>query len=162
MVITTTKPELKETADLSGGAYEVPYTATYTMSDSLLSMLQHALYGVPMTFVVELDNRLTAKTDADGKFLYTFDGDGILEVDESRITVSDNKIMVVCNPVTDWTNAVKDKTSVVMTLKGIGVLAARDFDAGKYLNTTGHIEGKIPVGGTLLPIMIPANVCRPR
>ena len=162
VVITTTKPELKETADLSGGAYEVPYTATYTMSDSLLSMLQHALYGVPMTFVVELDNRLTAKTDADGKFLYTFDGDGILEVDESRITVSDNKIMVVCNPVTDWTNAVKDKTSVVMTLKGIGVLAARDFDAGKYLNTTGHIEGKIPVGGTLLPIMIPANVCRPR
>lgn len=160
VVITTTKPELKETADLSGGAYEVPYTATYTMSDSLLSMLQHALYGVPMTFVVELDNRLTAKTDADGKFLYTFDGDGILEVDESRITVSDNKIMVVCNPVTDWTNAVKDKTSVVMTLKGIGVLAARDFDAGKYLNTTGHIEGKIPVGGTLLPIMIPANVCQ--
>ena len=36
VVITTTKPELKETADLSGGAYEVPYTATYTMSDSTL------------------------------------------------------------------------------------------------------------------------------
>ena len=57
VVITTTKPELKETADLSG-AYEVPYTATYTMSDSLLSMLQHAPHGVPMTFVVELDSRL--------------------------------------------------------------------------------------------------------
>ena len=102
VVITTTKPELKETADLSGGAYEVPYTATYTMSDSLLSMLQHALYGVPMTFVVELDSRLTAKKDAAAdKFLYTFDGDGVLNVDESQITVSadGHTIRVVCTPV---------------------------------------------------------------
>lgn len=160
VVITTTKPELKETVDLSGGAYEVPYTATYTMSNKLLKMLEAAPSGVPMTFVVELDNRLTAKTDADGKFLYTFDGDGILEVDESSITVNGNKITVPCNPVTDWKNAVEGKTSVVMTLKGTGVLAATGFDAGKYLNTTGHIEGKIPVGGTPLPIVIPANVCQ--
>ena len=160
VVITTTKPELKETVDLSGGAYEVPYTATYTMSNKLLKMPEAAPSGVPMTFVVELDNRLTAKTDADGKFLYTFDGDGILEVDESSITVNGNKITVPCNPVTDWKNAVEGKTSVVMTLKGTGVLAATGFDAGKYLNTTGHIEGKIPVGGTPLPIVIPANVCQ--
>ncbi|WP_417054593.1 InlB B-repeat-containing protein, partial [Dysosmobacter sp.] len=139
--------------------YEVPYTATYTMSDNLLSMLQHAPHGVPMTFVVELDSRLTAKKGADGKFLYDFDGAGILEVDESSITVSPDghTITVVCNPVTtDWANAVKDKTSVIMTLKGTGVLAATGFDAGKYLNTTGHIEGAI---GSL-PVMIPANVCR--
>lgn len=154
--ITTTKPELEETADLSGGVYEVPYTVTYTMSDSLLNMLQHAPHGVPMTFVVELDSRLTAKKGADGKFLYDFDGAGILEVDENRITVNGNKITVLCNPVTDWTNAVKNKTSVIMTLKGTGVLAATGFDAGKYLNTTGHIEGAI---GSL-PVMIPANVCR--
>ena len=163
VVITTTKPELMETADLSGGAYEVPYTATYTMSDNLLSMLQHAphgVHGVPMTFVVELDSRLTAKKGADGKFLYDFDGAGILEVDENSITVNGNKITVLCNPVTDWTNAVKNKTSVVMTLKGTGVLAATGFDAGKYLNTTGHIEGAISVSGTPLPIMIPANVCQ--
>ena len=159
VVITTTKPELKETVDLSGGAYEVPYTATYTMSDKLLRMLKAAPSGVPMTFVVELDSRLTAKKDAaTDKFLYDFDGAGILEVDESKITVSSDghTITVVCNPVADWKTAVKDKASVVMTLKGIGVLAARDFDAGKYLNTTGHIEGAI---GSL-PVMIPANVCR--
>lgn len=157
--ITTTKPELEETADLSGGVYEVPYTATYTMSGNLLSMLQHAPHGVPMTFVVELDSRLTAKKGADGKFLYDFDGAGILEVDESSITVSPDghTITVICNPVTtDWANAVKDKTSVVMTLKGTGVLAATGFDAGKYLNTTGHIKGAI---GSL-PVMIPANVCQ--
>ena len=162
VVITTTKPELKETADLSGGAYEVPYTATYTMSDSLLSMLQHALYGVPMTFVVELDSRLTAKKGADGKFLYDFDGAGILEVDESKITVSSDghTITVVCKPTADWKKALEGKTSVVMKLDGTGVLAATGFDAGKYLNTTGHIEGAISVSGTPLPIMIPANVCQ--
>ena len=159
VVITTTKPELKETADLSGGAYEVPYTVTYTMSDSLLSMLQTASADIPaMSFVVELDSRLTAKTDVAGKFLYDFDGAGILEVDESSITVSPDghTITVVCKPVTNWAAAVKDKTSVIMTLSGTGVLEAADFTADEYLNTTGHIEGTI---GSL-PVMIPANVCR--
>lgn len=162
VVITTTKPELKETADLSGGAYEVPYTATYTMSDNLLSMLQNAPQGVPMTFVVELDSRLTAKKGADGKFLYDFDGDGVLNVDESQITVSadGHTIRVVCTPVDNWQKALEGKTSVVMKLDGTGVLAATGFDAGKYLNTTGHIEGAISVSGTPLPIMIPANVCQ--
>ena len=162
VVITTTKPELKETVDLSGGAYEVPYTATYTMSNKLLKMLEAAPSGVPMTFVVELDNRLTAKTDADGKFLYTFDGDGILEVDESSITVSPggHTITVVCKPTADWKKALEGKTSVVMKLDGTGVLAATDFAVGEYLSTKGHIEGKIPVGGTLLPVKISAKVCR--
>ena len=158
VVITTTKPELKETVDLSGGAYEVPYTATYTMSNKLLKMLEAAPSGVPMTFVVELDNRLTAKTDADGKFLYDFDGDGVLNVDKSQIKVSadGHTITVVCTPVDNWRKALEGKTSVVMKLDGTGVLAATDFAAGKYLNTTGHIEGTI---GSL-PVMILANVCR--
>lgn len=140
--------------------YEVPYTATYTMSGNLLSMLKNASSGVPMTFVVELDNRLTAKTDAGGKFLYTFDGDGVLNVDKSQITVSadGHTITVVCTPVDNWQKALEGKTSVVMKLDGTGVLAATGFDAGKYLNTTGHIEGAI---GSL-PVMIPANVCRTR
>ncbi len=143
--------------------YEVPYTATYTMSDKLLRMLKAAPSGVPMTFVVELDSRLTAKKDAaTGKFLYDFDGAGILEVDESKIAVSSDghTITVVCKPTADWKKALEGKTSVVMKLDGTGVLAARDFDAGKYLYTTGHIEGKIPVGGTLLPVKISAIICQ--
>mgnify|MGYP001169852292 CR=1 FL=1 len=159
-VVISGPTEIAKTSDAA--TYEVPYTVTYTMSDSLLSMLNTAPIGVPMTFVVELDNRLTAKTDADGKFLYDFDGAGILEVDESKITVSPDghTITVVCKPVTNWATAVKDKTSVVMTLSGTGVLEAADFTAGEYLNTTGHIEGAISVSGTPLPIMIPANVCQ--
>lgn len=161
--ITTTKPELEETADLSGGVYEIPYTVTYTMSDSLLSMLKTASADIPaMSFVVELDSRLTAKRNADGKFLYDFDGAGILEVDENSITVNGNKITVLCNPVTDWTNAVKDKTSVVMTLKGTGVLAAANFDAGESLNTSAHISGTVSDGSTVTSVMIPSKVCRTR
>ena len=162
VVITTTKPELNEDKDLTGSVYEVPYTATYTMSDNLLNLLKLAPRGVPMTFVVELDSRLTAKTDADGRFLYTFDGDGVLNVDESQITVSadGHTITVVCTPVDDWVNALKDKTSVVMTLNGTGLLAADDFKAGDYLNTTGHIEGTVPAGAGVMTVMIPANVCR--
>ena len=146
-------------AEADGAAtYEIPYTATYTMSNNLLNMLKRAPSGVPMTFVVELDNRLTAKKDDAGNFLYTFDGAGILEVDENSITVSldEHTIEVTCNPVANWAAAVKDKTSVVMTLSGTGVLEAAKFTAGEYLNTTGHIEGTI---GSL-PVMIPANVCQ--
>ena len=146
----------------SAVTYEIPYTATYTMSDNLLRMLKKAKSGVPMTFVVELDNRLTAKKGADGKFFYDFDGDGVLNVDKSQIKVSadGHTITVVCTPVDNWRKALEGKTSVVMKLDGTSVLAARDFDAGKYLNTTGHIEGTIPVGGTPLPVKISANVCR--
>ena len=160
-VVISGPTEIAKTSDAA--TYEVPYTATYTMSDNLLKMLKMAPHGVPMTFVVELDSRLTAKKDAAaGKFLCTFDGDGVLNVDESQITVSadGHTIRVVCTPVDNWQKALEGKTSVVMKLDGTGVLAATGFDAGKYLNTTGHIEGAISVSGTPLPIMIPANVCQ--
>ena len=149
--------------DLATATYEIPYTATYTMSDNLLSMLKNASSGVPMTFVVELDSRLTAKKDDNGNFLYNFNGAGILEVDESSITVSPDghTITVVCKPVADWTTAIGGKTSVKMTLTGTGVLAAENFAAGEYLNTTGHIEGTIPSSGKeKVSVTIPANVCR--
>lgn len=160
-VVISGPTEIAKTSDTA--TYEVPYTATYTMSGNLLNMLKTASAGIPaMSFVVELDSRLTAKRNADGKFLYDFDGAGILEVDENSITVNGNKITVLCNPVTDWTNAVKDKTSVVMTLKGTGVLAATDFDAGKYLNTSAHISGTVSDGSTVTSVMIPSKVCRTR
>ena len=145
--------------DSAAATYEVPYTATYTMSDTLLNMLKRAPRGVPMTFVVELDSRLTAKKDDNGNFRYNFNGDGILEVDKSNITVSPDghTITVVCKPVADWTTAIGGKTSVKMTLTGTGVLAAENFAAGEYLNTTGHIVGMIDQSTSVL---IPANLCR--
>lgn len=143
--------------DLTAETYEVPYTATYTMSDNLLSMLKNAQSGVPMTFVVELDSRLTAKKGLDGNYDFLFDGAGILEVNTITESPDEHTITVLCKPVADWKNAIKDKTSVVMTLTGTGVLDTDDFEPGDYLNTTGHIVGMIDQSTSVL---IPANLCR--
>lgn len=157
--ITTTKPELEETADLSGGVYEIPYTVTYTMSDSLLSMLQMTADIKPMSFVVELDSLLTAKTDAVGKFLYTFDGAGILG---GTASVSGHTVTVTCAPLPGWKAAIAGKSSVKMALQCTGVLAAADFSGGSSLNTAAHISGTVSDCGTITPVMIPSKVCRTR
>ena len=158
VVITTTKPELEETADLSGGVYEVPYTVTYTMSDSLLSMLKTASADIPaMSFVVELDSRLTAKTDDSGNCLYTFDGDGILG---GTASVSGHTVTVTCTPLPGWKAAIAGNSSVKMALQCTGVLAAADFSGGSSLNTAAHISGTVSDGSTATPVMIPSNVCQ--
>lgn len=158
VVITTTKPELNETADLSGGAYEVPYTVTYTMSDSLLNMLKTALADIPaMSFVVELDSRLTAKTDDSGNCLYTFDGDGILG---GTASVSGHTVTITCTPLPGWKAAIAGKSSVKMALQCTGVLAAADFSGGSSLNTAAHISGTVSDSSTTTPVTIPSNVCR--
>ena len=158
VVITTTKPELEETADLSGGAYEVPYTVTYTMSGSLLNMLKTASANIPaMSFVVELDSRLTAKTDDSGNCLYTFDGDGILG---GTASVSGHTVTVTCTPLPGWEAAIAGKSSVKMALQCTGVLAAADFSGGSSLNTAAHICGTVSDSSTATPVMIPSNVCR--
>lgn len=157
VVITTTKPELKETADLSG-AYEVPYIVTYTMSDSLLNMLKTALADIPaMSFVVELDSRLTAKTDDSGNCLYTFDGDGILG---GTASVSGHTVTITCTPLPGWKAAIAGKSSVKMALQCTGVLAAADFSGGSSLNTAAHISGTVSDGSIATPVTIPSNVCR--
>ena len=153
VVITTTKPELKETADLSG-AYEVPYTVTYTMSDSLLNMLKTALADIPaMSFVVELDSRLTAKTDDSGNCLYTFDGDGILG---GTASVSGHTVTITCTPLPGWKAAIAGKSSVKMALQCTGVLAAADFSGGSSLNTAAHISGTVSDSSTTTPVTIPS------
>ena len=159
VVITTTKPELEETTDLSGGAYEVPYTVTYTMSDSLLSMLKASANITAMSFVVELDSRLTAKADDSGNCLYTFDGDGILG---GTASVSGHTVTVTCTPLPGWKAAIAGKSSVKMALQCTGVLAAADFSGGSSLNTAAHISGTVSDGSTATPVMIPSTVCRTR
>ena len=157
-VVISGPTEIAKTSDAA--TYEVPYTVTYTMSDSLLSMLQTASAGIPaMSFVVELDSRLTAKTDAVGKFLYTFDGAGILG---GTASVSGHTVTVTCAPLPGWKAAIAGKSSVKMALQCTGVLAAADFSGGSSLNTAAHISGTVSDGGTITPVMIPSKVCRTR
>lgn len=105
--------EIAKTSDAA--PYEVPYTVTYTMSDSLRGMLNMASADIPaMSFVVELDSRLAAKTGDSGNCLYTFDGDGILD---GTASVSGHTVTVTCTPLPGWKAAVAGKSSVKMVLK---------------------------------------------
>ena len=155
-VVISGPTEIAKTSDAV--TYEVPYTATYTMSGNLLNMLKTASAGIPaMSFVVELDSRLTAKTDDSRNCLYTFDGDGILD---GTASVSGHTVTVTCTPLPGWRAAIAGKSSVRMALQCTGVLAAADFSGGSSLNTAAHISGTVFDGSTVTPVMIPSNVCR--
>ena len=159
-VVITGPAEIKE--DPSATTYEIPYRATYTMSQSFKNMLLqysagYNVTGIKPTFVVQLDSRLTAKKDATGKFIYTFNGAGVLEPIESEIAVSnDGQITVPCKLKNDWQKAIKD--NIVMTLDGTGVLQANDFTSGGVLSTTGNIQASLPIPQG--NVLIPANVCK--
>ena len=148
--------EIAKTSDAA--PYEVPYTVTYTMSDSLLNMLQTASAGIPaMSFVLELDSRLAAKTGDSGNCLYTFDGDGILD---GTASVSGHTVTVTCTPLPGWKAAIAGKSSVKMVLKCAGLLDAAAFAAGESLNTAAHISGKVSSGSTVTSVVIPSDICR--
>ena len=150
--------EIAKTSDAA--PYEVPYTVTYTMSDSLLNMLQTASAGIPaMSFVLELDSRLAAKTGDSGNCLYTFDGDGILD---GTASVSGHTVTVTCTPLPGWKAAIAGKSSVKMVLKCAGLLDAAAFAAGESLNTAAHISGKVSSGSTVTSVVIPSSICRTR
>lgn len=150
-----------EIAKISDAApYEVPYTVTYTMSDSLRGMLNMASADIPaMSFVVELDSRLAAKTGDSGNCLYTFDGDGILD---GTASVSGHTVTVTCTPLPGWKAAIAGKSSVKMVLKCAGLLDAAAFAAGESLNTAAHISGKVSSGSTVTSVVIPSSICRTR
>lgn len=150
--------EIAKTSDAA--PYEVPYTVTYTMSDSLRGMLNMASADIPaMSFVVELDSRLAAKTGDSGDCLYTFDGDGILD---GTASVSGHTVTVTCTPLPGWKAAIAGKSSVKMVLKCAGLLDAAAFAAGESLNTAAHISGKVSSGSTVTSVVIPSSICRTR
>lgn len=165
-VVITGPAEIKK--DLSATTYEIPYTATYTMSQGFKTMLT-TLNSNPdgatsaiinLCFVVELDNRLTAKEDAEEKFIYEFDGAGVLEPIDNEIVVSDDghTITVPCKLKNDWQKEIL-KEEIVMTLDGTGVLKAGDFNPGGVQGTTGNIQAKLPIQQGI-KVLIPANVCQ--
>ena len=156
-VVISGPTEIAKTSDAA--TYEVPYTVTYTMSDSLLSMLQMTADIKPMTFVVELDNRLSAKVDDSGNCLYTFNGGGILS---GTASVSGHTVTLTCDPLPGWKTAITGSASVAMTLQCTGVLDAAAFAAGESLNTSAHISGTVSDGSTVTSVMIPSKVCRTR
>ena len=136
-------------------SYDVPYTATYTMSESFKNMIEQGQAGITnnncsFTFVVQLDHRLTAKTGAQD---YTFTSP-IFVVD--RISNEGSTLTVTCKLKDDWKEHIGELTTNPMTLTGAGVLKAADFEDGGLLTTTGSIE----VEALSRSITIPANICQ--
>ena len=155
-VVISGPTEIAKTSDAA--PYEVPYTVTYTMSDSLRGMLNMASADIPaMSFVLELDSRLAAKTGDSGNCLYTFDGDGILD---GTASVSGHTVTVTCTPLPGWKAAIAGKSSVKMVLQCAGLLDAAAFAAGESLNTAAHISGKVSSGSTVTSVVIPSDICR--
>ena len=162
-VITTTRPVLRDVDKTAENKYEVPYTVTYTMSDSLLNMLRQTAAAAAgqeplgigrFEFVVELDARLAAQME-NGSYLFDFDGAGLLEADRSNIQVVDGKLIVPCELKSGWTTVVKEASSIQMTLKATAEMEEKDFRAGDTLYSTGKIEFMMnDIHG-----IIPANVC---
>ena len=164
VVITTTVPVLREEEAASN--YNIPYKAQYTMSQSLLTQLKTVAAAstgtgtdIEFNFVVKLDNRLTAKKDNAGKFIYDFDGSGVIAEKPEEISVSPDghTIEVPCKLTDDWKTNIQSLDTLVMDLYGTGVLDANDFGNGGVINTTGYIEAKLSILGNIL---IPANICK--
>ena len=153
-VVISGPTEIAKASDAA--TYEVPYTVTYTMSNSLLNMLKASANITAMSFVVELDSRLSAKVDDSGN---SFDGDGILG---GTASVSGHTVTVTCAPLSGWKTAITGSASVTMTLQCTGLLDAAAFAAGESLNTSAHISGTVSDSSTVTSVMIPSNVCRTR
>ncbi|MGN1334191.1 MAG: hypothetical protein ACI4U1_03660 [Anaerovoracaceae bacterium] len=161
VVITTSKSQIdKNTDKTADGNYEIPYTATYTMSKNLkenIELLKDRIddNNCEFTFTVELDKRLTAESGA-GDYKFT---SPIFDLDKVTVADDGSTVIAKCKLKADWKNHIDELLETPMVLTGTGVLGAEDFTVGDTINTTGHIEVSISAGN-LNSIYIPANVCQ--
>ena len=161
LLITTSKAQLDYDKDKTAdGTYEVPYTASYTMSDSLWSLFDAArtLDNPKLTFTLtlELDKRLRIKDVSDCKFTSP-----IFKAEAFTISGDGHAVTVTCKLKADWRNHLEKLAETPMVFTGTGVLDGADFAAGELLSTSGNVQMTIPRGGSeMYPIYIPGNVCQ--
>ncbi|MDD5926606.1 MAG: hypothetical protein PUD12_00220 [Firmicutes bacterium] len=161
VVITTDKSKIDKNNDKTAdGNYEIPYTATYNMSENLKNIIDRSQNSIndekcKFTFTVELDKRLTAKSGA-GDYKFT---SPIFDLDKVTVAEDGSTVTAECKLKKDWADHIGELLKTPMVLTGTGVLGAEDFTVGDTINTTGHIEVTISVGN-LNSIYIPGNVCQ--
>ena len=160
LLITTSKAQLDYDKDKTAdGTYEVPYTASYTMSDSLRNLFKEAgtLDNPNLTFTLtlELDKRLRGKEASDYKFTSP-----IFKAEAFTISGDGHAVTVTCKLKADWRNHLEKLAETPMVFTGTGVLDGADFAAGELLSTSGNVQMTIPHGGEMNPIYIPGNVCQ--
>ena len=160
LLITTSKAQLDYNKDKTAeGTYEVPYTASYTMSDSLRNLFKKAGTlddpNLTFTLTLELDKRLTGKEASDCKFTSP-----IFKAEAFRISEDGHAVTVTCKLKADWRNHLEKLATTPMVFTGTGVLNGADFAAGELLSTSGNVQMTIPHDGSeKYPIYIPGNVC---
>lgn len=161
LLITTSKAQLDYNKDKTAeGTYEVPYTASYTMSDSLRNLFKKAGTlddpNLTFTLTLELDKRLTGKEASDCKFTSP-----IFKAEAFRISEDGHAVTVTCKLKADWRNHLEKLATTPMVFTGTGVLNGADFAAGELLSTSGNVQMTIPHDGSeKYPIYIPGNVCQ--
>ena len=161
LLITTSKAQLDYDKDKTAdGTYEVPYTASYTMSDSLRSLFEKAETlddpNLTFTLTLELDKRLRIKDVSDCKFTSP-----IFKAEAFTISGDGHAVTVTCKLKADWSNHLEKLATTPMVFTGTGVLDGADFAAGEFLSTSGNVQMTIPRGGSeMYPIYIPGNVCQ--
>lgn len=124
----------------SAKVYEVPYTATYTMSENLANILNQGATLSDFVFTVELDNRMFAKAGVE----CTATG---LTMGEVK---AENGIVKVPCTLTGSVEAAS------LTVSGIGILSAENFKSGESLFSEANVVAE--VSGIEYDINIPSNV----
>lgn len=161
LLITTSKAQLDYNKDKTAdGTYEVPYTASYTMSDSLRNLFKEARVpddpNLTFNLTLELDKRLTGKEASDCKFTSP-----IFEAEAFTISGDGHAVTVTCKLKADWRNHLEKLATTPMVFTGTGVLNGADFAVGELLSTSGNVQMTIPhASSKKYPIYIPGNVCQ--
>ncbi len=152
-VVITGPAEIKE--NKSAESYDVPYTATYTMSRNLQAVIEQSKDLINdrnciFQFVVKLDSRLIAKT---GEEDYQFTSP-IFDIAKIETGSGGSTVTVTCKLKNDWEDHIDELVTSPMVLTGVGKLDAKAFSVGDILNITGNIQ----VQSSNQRIFIPANV----
>ena len=118
LLITTSKAQLNYDKDKTAdGTYEVPYTASYTMSDSLRNLFKAAATmdepNLTFTLTLELDKRLTGKDASDCKFTSP-----IFKAEAFTISGDGHAVTVTCKLKADWRNHLEKLATTPMVFTG--------------------------------------------
>lgn len=170
-----------ESISYTGAAsYQVPYTATYTMSQSFAEQVAGYETAINMnpssltfSFTVNLDSALTPEMSG-SSYVYTWNS-AIFNVDEAGITTTDggHTLVVPCTLKSGWdkdesNNPLSNADLVArltqpMVLTGKAILDGSNFDTAyarsdSSLSSTGSIMVTLPIAPNT--IVVPANTCK--
>ena len=135
-------------------SYDVPFTATFTMSQNLANIFDQEQATLnagtcDFVFTVALDSLLAVNKGAGD---YTFSSDLF---DVVSVSGGANELTLHCTLKSDWKDHLATLTNP-MTITGTGVLAATDFQVGRILSSTANVQIDLSITPAL-SIMVPGN-----